>query len=280
MKKLLCCFLILFSTLLFACNPSAPPTNDAPKQIFASWWWDDTLDASTYLDFANANGINQIYYCSSKFDQTTMQFINLANQKNIKVFWLDGDYHWLNNPQLMTAKIQKYIAYQKAFPDAQFAGIHFDIEPHQDPNFETYRLELIAKLVNIVHQNSIDYPDIFFGYDIPFWLDDEFGFMGIKKCAYMHIIDYADNVTLMSYRDTAQAIFDTAKDEIEYALENNKTLNLGVETKSSEGDKVSFMEEGKVYMNEQLTLLKQMLPQNFGIVVHQIKTWYELPDVV
>lgn len=279
MKKILCCFLILFSTFLFACNPSQSPP-DAQQQIFATWWWDDTLDPLTYLDFANKNNINQIYYCSSKFDQTTMQFISLANQKNIKVFWLDGDYRWLNNTELMTSKIQKYITYQNAFPNAQFSGIHFDIEPHQDPNFKNNRLGLIEKLVSIVYQNSIDYSDIFFGYDIPFWLDDEVEFMDIKKCAYMHIIDYADNVTLMSYRDTAQSIYDVSCDEIAYAKQNNKLLNLGVETKSSEGDKVSFMEEGKIYMNQQLEILRQMLPQNFGIVVHHIKTWSDLPDIV
>lgn len=279
MKKILCCFLILFSTFLFACNPSQSPP-DAQQQIFATWWWDDTLDPLTYLDFANKNNINQIYYCSSKFDQTTMQFISLANQKNIKVFWLDGDYRWLNNTELMTSKIQKYITYQNAFPNAQFSGIHFDIEPHQDPNFKNNRLGLIEKLVSIVYQNSIDYSDIFLGYDIPFWLDDEVEFMDIKKCAYMHIIDYADNVTLMSYRDTAQSIYDVSCDEIAYAKQNNKLLNLGVETKSSEGDKVSFMEEGKIYMNQQLEILRQMLPQNFGIVVHHIKTWSDLPDIV
>lgn len=273
MKKLFCYIFCLFSILLCAC---APQTQN-PK--FGVWWWNDELDIS-YLDFASENNITEIYYCSSKFNQQTAEFITLANQKNIKVFYLGGDYRWLTSPDLMTAKIEKYIAYQNTFTNAKFAGIHFDIEPHQDPNFETNRLELIAKLVEIVHQNSIDYPDIYFDYDIPFWLDDEYGFLGVKKCAYMHIIDYADNVTVMSYRDTAQAIFDKAKDEIEYATQQNKTLNLGVETKSSEGDKVSFMEEGKIYMNEQLDILREMLPTNFGIVVHHIKTWHDLPDIV
>jgi transcriptional regulator with XRE-family HTH domain len=68
--------------------------------------------------------------------------------------------------------------------------------------------------------------------------------------------------------------------ENEEPKQNNKLLNLGVETKSSEGDKVSFMEEGKIYMNQQLEILRQMLPQNFGIVVHHIKTWRDLPDIV
>ena len=82
----------------------------------------------------------------------------------------------------------------------------------------------------------------------------------------------------MSYRDSSQGIINVSKEEIEYAKENNKTIFLGVETKSNEGDHVSFQEEGKKIMMEEIEKLKKEIPNYFGISIHQIKTWYDLID--
>ncbi|MBQ7307489.1 MAG: hypothetical protein IJW82_03075 [Clostridia bacterium] len=119
---------------------------------------------------------------------------------------------------------------------------------------------------------------IWIEYDIPFWFDDEVELNGKTKPAYQHIMDNSNRVTIMSYRDTFEEIYSIAEEEIEYAKKINKTLNLGVETRSTEGDKVSFMEEGKKEMYNQILKLRQKLPNNFIVSIHQIKTWYELKD--
>ena len=111
---------------------------------------------------------------------------------------------------------------------------------------------------------------------MPFWLDDDVTLLGKTKRAYEHIIDNANRVTLMSYRDTAEAIFNVSKDEIEYAKLVGKILNLGVETKSSEGDNVSFQEEGKSVMYSEIEKLRNKIPSNFGVSIHQIATWKDL----
>ena len=67
-----------------------------------------------------------------------------------------------------------------------------------------------------------------------------------------------------------------AKEEIEYAKVNNKTLNLSVETSQNEDDIVTFYEEGKDYMMNELSKLRDMIPKNFGIAIHHIKSFYEL----
>lgn len=267
MKKYLAVFiLMLFASIsLCGCNNSS---------TFGVWWWDRNLGDS-YLEFAKNNGINEIYYCDSSFSNRTSHFISCANQKNIKVFLLAGEFQWLYSRENLDSLISNYQTYQNTDPH-KFAGIHLDIEPHQASEFSQNRTELILRLIEIVYQNHITYPNIHFAYDIPFWLDDEIVFNNQTKPAYAHIIDYADRVFLMSYRYTAEKIYDIAKDEINYAKSQNKTLVLGVETKSSEGDQVSFMEEGSLYMLEQLEKLKTMLPKNFGICIHQIKTWFNL----
>lgn len=92
-----------------------------------------------------------------------------------------------------------------------------------------------------------------------------------------------DTIAIMSYRDTAAKILDVAKEEIAFAKQYGHKVILGVETKSSEGDQVSFMEEGKAVMVEEMAKvhasLKESIPDgNFGLAVHQASVWYSLKD--
>ncbi len=292
--KILMCLCLTFSlTFISACKkkntddvPSSPAvTFDNSQACYGSvgvWWWNDELDADTYLNFAKSNSVNEVYYCSSKFNQSTADFISKANQKDIKVFWLAGEHAWLNSSEALIQKIQGYNNYQSDYPTAKFAGIHLDIEPHQSDNFDANRKELITSLVELAAYLKEKYPSITFDYDLPFWLHDEVtiyeGGTPITKPAYKHMIDIANRIFLMSYRDTAEAIKNVSKEEIEYALSVEKTIVLGVETKSSEGDNVSFMEESKTEMYAEIIKLAQTVPGETGITFHQIKTWYDLKD--
>jgi hypothetical protein len=84
----------------------------------------------------------------------------------------------------------------------------------------------------------------------------------------------------MSYRDTAEKMYEVAKEEIGYAYSVNKPIMLGAETYSTEGDTVSYMEEGKGHLYEQLSLLKDYFLDlsSSGVAIHQILTWYNLKN--
>lgn len=245
------------------------------EETFSIWWWDNRIDSTTYIDFAEDNNINEIYYYSSSLDDKTNSFIEQANSKNIKVYWLIGEYEWIEDNSLLDEKFATYIAYQNEYKN-KFEGIHIDIEPHQHPEFDLRRQELITKYVELVIALNNKYKDIKLEYDIPFWLDDKVTIDSITKPAYEFVIDNSSKVTVMSYRDSAEKIYDVAKEEIEYAKVNNKTLNLSVETSQNEDDIVTFYEEGKDYMMNELSKLRDMIPKNFGIAIHHIKSFYEL----
>ena len=250
--------------------------NSKDKQLkFSIWWWDNRIDTTTYLNFAEDNYINEIYYYSSSLDDKTNSFIEQANSKNIKVYWLIGKFEWIEDNSLLDEKFATYIAYQDEYKN-KFEGIHIDIEPHQHPEFDLRRQELITKYVELVIALNNKYKDIKLEYDIPFWLDDKVTIDDISKPAYEFVIDNSSKVTVMSYRDSAEKIYDVAKKEIEYAKVNNKTLNLSVETSQNEDDIVTFYEEGKDYMMNELSKLRDMIPKNFGIAIHHIKSFYEL----
>ena len=245
------------------------------EETFSIWWWDNRIDTTTYLDFAEDNNINEIYYYSSSLDDKTNLFIEQANSKNIKVYWLIGEYEWIEDNDSLEKKFATYITYQNEYKN-KFEGIHIDIEPHQHPEFDLRRQELITKYVELVIALKYKYKDIKLEYDIPFWLDDKVTIDNITKPAYEFVIDNSSKVTVMSYRDSAEKIYDVAKEEIEYAKVNNKTLNLSVETSQNEDDIVTFYEEGKDYMMNELSKLRDMIPKNFGIAIHHIKSFYEL----
>lgn len=271
MKKFIGFIIILGICLLSGCKC------EKQKQILGVWWWDDTLGID-YLEFAKNNEVTEIYYCNSSFDDKTSKFIEKANEYEIKVYWLAGEYQWLDDSKKLYEQISNYEEYQKNFDKNKFSGIHLDIEPHQNPNFDIERIGLITNLIGLANDLKSNYPDITFDYDIPFWFSDIITYKNLEKKAYEHMIDVADRVFLMSYRDSSNSIYDVSKDEIEYASINNKVLILGIETKSNEGDKVSFQEEGKDYMYLQIKELRKKIPSNFGVSIHQIKTWKELKD--
>ena len=241
------------------------------------WWWSQSLDVDEYLTFAKDNGVTEIYYCDYSCGDNTATLVKKAAAKKIDVYVLAGEKEWLNDRQGLDDVIANYQKFQTKHSH-KLAGIHLDIEPHQFSDFKTNRADYLLKLVTLINENKTKYPDIKFDYDIPFWLDDIIEYNGTSQETYKHIIDTADRTFLMSYCDTAQKMQDVSKEEIEYATAHNKILFLGAETYSEEGDQVSYYEEGKAYMQEQLAELRKALPDNFGIAIHQIKTWKDLQD--
>ena len=245
------------------------------KPTLGVWWWDNRIDES-YLDFAASKGVTEIYYYTSSFSERISDFIGKANKKNIKVYWLTGKYEWIEDPAELYGLLSEYETFQNTSGYNRFNGIHFDVEPHQHPDFENQRARLISAFVLLVKTLAETYPAYYIAYDLPFWLEDEITIDSVTKPAYQYVFDFASSVTLMSYRDSANGILSVAEEEIEYAKKTGKTLNLGVETGENSDDIVTFFEEGSAYMSDQLKLVRSAIPSSFGIAVHHVKSWKEL----
>ncbi|MDR0730639.1 MAG: hypothetical protein LBF63_03155 [Treponema sp.] len=242
------------------------------------WWWDSALiNDRRYLDFAIQNKVDEIYLCTENFDGETRDFIQRANSNGIGVYLLAGDCTYIEDDAPLQELFSLYRGYQDSVLDTQrFSGVHLDIEPHQRPDFEENRAEILADflalIVRLQSQMAVE-------IDIPFWFDDPVPYKGREKPLYQALIDTVDRVFVMSYRDTAEMMYDVAKEEIAYARRVNKSIMLGAELYSEEGDQVSYMEEGKAYLYGQLDLLRNSLDfLRSGVAIHQIATWYNLPD--
>ncbi len=263
-KILLCAFALLVSLFsLSGCGNS---------KTYAVWWWDNTL-SDEYLEFAVDFGIEEIYYCDSSFDESVKEFLNKCDKKGAKVYYLGGNYKWLTDQakrQKLLEKLDDFVKFQNE-NKIKFYGVHLDIEPHQADEFEENRVGLIKSLIELAKELKEKYKTVRFEYDIPFWLHDEIEVDGVNKPAYAHMIDIADKVTVMSYRDSSEKILSVAKEEIEYAKSVNKSLNISVETGEQE-DIVTFYQEGMNVLNAELKKVKEQLPNDFGIAIHHIKS--------
>ncbi len=277
-KKILLVIVVIgIFVLSFYCINSFTKQNSTKTnntQTLGVWWWDNRIDSS-YLDFAKQNDVTEIYLYASSFNEKISTIIKNAQTKNIKVYWLAGKYEWIENYSLIETKLKEYLAFQKQYNNL-FSGIHFDIEPHQHPEFETKREEILYKFIDLTYNLKQNYSNTYIEYDIPCWLDDIISYNGQNKKTFEYIIDNASAITLMSYRDSAQKIYDFAKDEINYAKSINKKINLGVETQDVDDDNVTFFEEGKTYLKQELNKLRNLIPKNYGIAIHYIESWYNL----
>ena len=233
-------------------------------------------------------------------DGATMAFRQPGDANTLGVWW------W-NVSQVKTAKADTYLdfcqknrfqtyvdkfgAYQKAASkEERFYAMHLDVEPHQHPDFKTGadgRAKVMQLFADFTLQKAVPAAKAagtLLEWDIPFWMTDV-----VKDGSGASIVlaelmaRECDTIAVMSYRDTAAAMWDVSKEEIAYAKKYGHKVILGAETYSKEGDAVSYMEEGKTVMVSELTklnakLLSNLPNRNFGLAVHQIDRWYSLKN--
>lgn len=281
-------------------TPTGPTTisfdTDTKNGSLGVWWWNNNSaqNASSYntiLNFLEDNHCTEIYLWASGMTNTQITtFIRDCASRGIRVAWLSGDVSWIlpgNNG--FNNFYNEFITYQNQAPsDAKFYGIHLDVEPHQNGQLSNeVKWQYYATLVNTVTTKTHS-DGYLVEWDIPFWTETltfgvDFGNQSNVNLTEA-VMSASDTVVLMSYRDTASAILDTGKEEL--ALENstNCKVVLGVElSPSSEGDFITFYEEGKAAMVSELStvmseLRKKTLNEGYGVALHYIDTWMNLKD--
>jgi hypothetical protein len=266
---------------------------DGPIHPLGVWWWDSHLiQEPKYFDFAVQNHVDEIYLARPErdirdFGPEIEEFIEKAKNRGIKVYLLLGfgyinyeDEKYLPNARRMDSALRLYKEYQARVPEIRrYDGIHLDIEFHANhPNWRDKQAELLAEYLALIVRLRSEIAGTM-EIDIPAWYDQVMSYNGAERPLYQILMDIVDRVFVMSYRDTAAEMYNIAKEEVSYAISVNKPIMLGAAIQSEEGDHVSYMEEGRRYLNEQLTLLKDIVNYSrAGASIHHMKIWYELHD--
>lgn len=267
--------IFLISGFLFiSCGEKKPILSNTNFPV-GVWWWDNRL-SNDYLIFASENNVDEIYYYTSDFSQKNADFIKESNNLGIKVYWLCGEYQWLDDYNLFYEEMEKFEQFQNNQIN-KFEGVHIDLEPHQHPNWNSNKEELIVQYIDFVKTITNKYKFIKFDFDLPFWLEDIINYDEKTQEAFKYVIDCANRVFVMSYRDSAEDMVNVATEELQYANEKEKQIFISVET-GKEEDIVTYYEEGKEYLYSQIEKLNKIINQNFGLAIHHIKSWYQLKD--
>lgn len=232
------------------------------------------------MEFLRANGVNEIFFCVDKrmtFDDL-VTFVRFAKSRGMRVSWLSGDVSWFEPDCLGFDELYKrFIGYQRKAPaDAKFEALHLDVEPHQNAKLTKERkwqlyADFVLRAAAHVHRDGEKIE-----WDIPFWLDDiRVAYRERTDAPLLEVVmDNSDGVTLMSYRDTAEAIIASGKTELEMSRTRNCRVIFGAETgKTSEGDFVSFYEEGKVVLTQELAKIRA---KGIGVAIHHLGSWEQL----
>ncbi|WP_156424396.1 amidase [Bacillus sp. FJAT-27445] len=250
----------------------------------ATWLWDTSLietQPDEVFAFLQENNANQVYLQVNRgiSINSYKQFIRKATYSGIKVHALDGAPNWV------AAKGSTYLNQFMAWVDAyqagaaqeeRFSGIHLDVEPYLYSGWTSnYKATVLAYqnlLINAKAQASQFGLPI--GADMPFWFDEHTFNNKIGKGNLANwVIQTVDYPTIMAYRDTAPAITDIISNEVRMAKNAGKTLVVGVETgATSEGNFITFHEEGKAYMEGELS----KVGGNHVFAIHYLESWMKM----
>ncbi|QDH20135.1 hypothetical protein [Saccharibacillus brassicae] len=254
---------------------------------FSTWVWNPWLLRSSpdeLLRFAAANGVKTLYV---QIDPELAAadyaaFIRRASAQRIEVHALDGAPAWATDRRLPEAFLSWLTGYQNsADMDERFSGIHIDVEPYLLPEWTTGREALLQSWkthMNVVLAGARRLR-LSAEADIPFWFHEQ-ALPGETSTLSAWIIDRFDGVTIMAYRDSAEAIVEAARAELAEGEQLGKPVRIAVETnRSAETPKVTFYEEGPETLNAQLESARRTLKQSpafAGFDVHDYEGWKTL----
>ncbi len=256
----------------------------------ATWIWDTTTltkDKDNMLAFAEEQGVNVIFLHidrKSKDFEPYRAFVEEAHELGIEVEALGGDPTWglTGYRQEIDSFIGWMENYQSAVGDqAEFDGIHMDIEPYLLEEWEEDRddvvrqwMENVAYLADRMKRDA----SLRVSADVPYWIhkiparDD--GNLG----AWM--INRLDRVVLMNYRNFAigeNGIIENALPMIREGTRAGKPVIVGLETApTDEGEHVTFFGKGASSLHRQMQLSHIFMRGHTGyqgFSIHDYKNW-------
>ncbi|MCS7463263.1 hypothetical protein N0M98_24370 [Paenibacillus doosanensis] len=299
---------LLFSLLGPKSGSAGAPL--ASGKLKATWLWDTALIATqegrnTILGFAREQAVGRIYLQVDRgvAAETYGLFIEAASQSGIQVHALDGAPDWVLPAQSdRVAGLVRWVAdYNRlAEPSRRFGGVQIDVEPYLLPQWNTDRERIAAEWLDTVTRFAEEArrqsEPLTIGAALPFWLDEielpelPHGEEGGESKSHGEgrgtllepMMKQLDEMTLMSYRDQAEAIIDMTAAELLLGDLLGKKVFVGVETNpDAAAPYITFHGKGRKEMERQLLILDAMLSAHSsyaGIAVHDYSGWSKLTE--
>ncbi len=285
--------------------------DDSPATL-GVWWWhvSDAYNETVgpkYMTLLEENQVTEIYfYCS--YMMTTAEsrakvhtFVQEAMKRGMRVSVLFDNQNVVKAGDTSFANaVNCYLQYKNEYPQDALYGLHCDIEPQAADrvNDDTWDAWTQGYVTNFI-------PQIAAARKQGVWVELDIGcgwWVYGSKRAYtgtvMHEYDgttmdlmdviahNVDCMCMMSYRDTAKAILDTATAGRTAADKAGCKIVYGVETgDDGEGDYVDFSADSKEIMYTELSRLSTRLESKppvggYGFAIHYMRMWDALRDTM
>ncbi|ULL13627.1 hypothetical protein DVH26_03680 [Paenibacillus sp. H1-7] len=261
----------------------------------ATWLWDTEMigtpeGRASILQFAQEHALGRIYVqVNGDVSRSAYSdFIGTASESGIQVHALDGAPKWAlpSHRKQLTDMVSWVTEYNRSVqPDERFGGIQIDIEPYQLPEWSTKQDAVTAQWLDATAAFASEArkqdASLTVSAALPFWLDTvtvpETGQTAIEG-----MMKQLDEVTLMSYRDSAEALIEITAAEMALGDKLGIKVFVGVETNPvNEAAFVTFHSKGKGEMGRQMAVIDQKLsahPSYSGIAIHDYSGWKRLKD--
>lgn len=183
------------------------------------------------------------------------------------------------------------VSYQELVsPHERFAGIQFNIEPHQQPDWNANRGIWVQRKIDFVEYVHDTYGDRFtIDWCIPAWWhnrthDHSVTHRGVPNVSlYRAIMDEGNRTLVMAFRNTAERMISFGHDVIAYAQSIGQEVVVIATVRATDPyDHVFFANLGAEEMLNQLGRLDNLILTEFGDVkvgtaVHHILDWHNWP---
>lgn len=291
MKRMLLGLLLLMPMSAIYSNDSG--NGSVKDKVLGTWLWSTSsiekkTSRDTLFSFMEKEKVNTLYLqISRKINKKSYQsFIEQASLRGIAVYALDGAPSWasLEGETYRRQFFDWLQDYQRSSPpEQQFQGIQLDVEPYLDKGWKEDYQNTVKRYQDLMAASYYDAQSLglTFTVAVPFWYDhrtytNSYGDGHLAEW----VIQNSDEIVMMAYRDQAQQIYPLVEQELGWADQYNKKVTIAVETgNSTEGEKVTFFEEGKAYMEDQLQQIKSQYAQSSsfnGLAIHSLKTWMQM----
>lgn len=260
----------------------------------STWVWDTKkwmLNQEAILEKLQEKKVTNVYLQIDTHLSPSVyrHFIQQAQAQGISVYALDGAPYWIGPSGIeeQEAFFNWITAYQaQADEPQQFSGVHLDVEPYLYKSWENNRAKSILQYQYVISQAAVQSHELHLplAVDIPFWFD-EVPFKNSNGSGSLGrwIIQYADEVTIMAYRnhaDKENGIAEITENERKWGRVLSTPIEIGVETMASdEGEYISFSAKGEEKMMQELgMLLTKCQAENppSSIAVHYFDSWLQM----
>ena len=240
----------------------------APDHGRSMWLWDDRALPAEVVGFARSERVGDVFLTVpwSGASAATRSLAGALAGSGVRVACLGGDPAWADRPTDAAAWAGRALAVH------EFEAVHLDIEPWADagwPASAERRLTGVARAVEAVRAST----------ELPVEVDVPAALVGTYPAEFTRIVTAATQLTIMAYRDSADAILRLSTAARGLAASAGRRYRIGVDTRPSTDPHATFADDGRTVMDHETATVAADLradPLFAGMAVHDFTGWRQL----